>query len=204
MTTLEDIRELLVSSIAAITDKMEQLTAQVDTLSTSVLLVQDQVEILRASAPVQGTGAAPSARPPSRLSSINEEEGESDEATDEASAYTEDETDNVSNSERDGLQQLLLQQFARSQREERKLRTKEFQEMMGILRPVAGASSSTNQQPLVRSAPNFVKYDGKCDHSAVTQFIHQFETHFPLAKLRDPQDKVHLAAPHLTGEAVTW
>ncbi|MCO5578519.1 hypothetical protein L7F22_032362 [Adiantum nelumboides] len=51
---------------------------------------------------------------------------------------------------------------------------------------------------------NFTKYDGKIDHGAVNQFIHQFVAHFLLAKIKDPQDKVHLAAPHLTGEAVTW
>ena len=199
MASLEEIRELVLSSIAVVSAKMEQLTAHVEALSTTVALVQDQVTALSMSTPVHGTGAESSARPPSRLSIINEDEGESEEAMDEAFADNKEETDNVSNSDLDGLQ-LLLQQFARSQREERKLRTKEFQEMMGILRPAAGASSSTNQQPLVRSAPNFVKYDGKCDHGAVTQFIHQFVTHFPLAKIRDPQDMVHLAAPHLTGE----
>ena len=75
---------------------------------------------------------------------------------------------------------------------------------MGMLRPTAGASHSTTVQPLVRNAPNFTKYDGKCDHGAVTQFIHQFVAHFPLAKITDQQDKVHLAVPQLTREAVPW
>ena len=76
--------------------------------------------------------------------------------------------------------------------------------MMGMFHPNAGASHSTSVQPLARNAPNFTKYDGKCDHGAVTQFIHQFVAHFPLAKITDQQDKVHLAASHLTGEAVPW
>ena len=75
---------------------------------------------------------------------------------------------------------------------------------MAAIKAPSASSSSAAVQPLVRNSPNFTKYDGKCDHSAVNQFIHQFVAHFPLAKIKDPQDKVHLAAPHLTGEAVPW
>ena len=95
MTTLEDIRELVISSIVVMSAKMEQLTARVETISTSVALVQDQVGALSASTPVQGSGAKSSTRPPSRLSIINEEEGESEEATDEAFANIKEETTQI-------------------------------------------------------------------------------------------------------------
>lgn len=55
-----------------------------------------------------------------------------------------------------------------------------------------------------RTQPKFSKYDGKCDHLAVNQFIHQFNSYFPLVKPTNPHDKVHVAASHLTGEVVTW
>lgn len=77
--------------------------------------------------------------------------------------------------------QLLLDQFAWTQKDERELRLFEFQHLMSILRSPTGAHS-TEAQPLVQNSPNFTKYDGKCDHGAVSQFIHQFVAHFPLAK----------------------
>ena len=75
---------------------------------------------------------------------------------------------------------------------------------MGLFRPTAGIIVDAAALLLVRNTPNFTKYDGKCDHCVVNHVIHQFVAHFPLAKITDPQDKVHLAAPHLTGEAITW
>ncbi|MCO5568092.1 hypothetical protein L7F22_021788 [Adiantum nelumboides] len=81
---------------------------------------------------------------------------------------------------------------------------KELSELVAAIKAPHTPSSITAVQPLVRNSPNFTKYDGKIDHGAVNQFIHQFVAHFQGAKIKDPQDKVHLAAPHLTGEAITW
>lgn len=165
--------------------------------------------------PAHLSGAENPTQASRRLSCINEERENSEAALGEVSPDTEETEANIaSDPEMEGLQ-LLLHQFAQSQREERRLRTQEFAEerrlrtrefstMMGVLHPPAGASHSPAAQPLVRNAPNFTKYDGKCDHGAVAQFIHQFVAHFLLAKITDQQDKVHLAAPHLIGEAVPW
>ena len=114
----------------------------------------------------------------------------------------EDKVSNHSSSDKEALQ-MSLDRFSSDQRAERELRSHEFQTLMGLLRLAAGTAGAS-ALPLVRNTPNFTKYDGKCDHSVVNQFIHQFVAHFPLAKITDPQDKIHLAAPHLTGEAVPW
>ena len=98
----------------------------------------------------------------------------------------------------------MLDQFEKARRQERRLRKQEIFEPVAAIKAPSASSSSAAVQPLVRNSPNFTECDGECNHSAVNQFIHEFVAHFLLAKIKDPQDKVHLAAPHLTGEAVPW
>ena len=109
--------------MANLTTQMETMGSRLDDLSAQLLLVQGQVEVLNTQTPaLSGDDIMP---PPlrHRRRPISEE-GQSEDAKDEASDDDKEE-DNASNSDRDALQ-LLLQQFARSQREERRLRTKEF------------------------------------------------------------------------------
>lgn len=82
----------------------------------------------------------------------------------------------------------------------------QFQHTLSSVSPPIGATSQTAVTSTIvnRTQPKFSKYDGKCDHLAVNQFIHQFNAYFPLVKPTNPHDKVHVAASHLTGEVVTW
>lgn len=121
--------------------------------------------------------------------------------------YSDTEEDNMSfyrtTVEMNSMQKLMAQ-FEKARHQERRLWKQELLELVPAIKAPTAPSPSATSPPLVRNSPNFTKYDGKCDHGTVAQFIHQFVAHFPFAKIIDPQDKVHLAVPHLTGEAVPW
>lgn len=103
--------------------------------------------------PARGLGADTTARPTPKLSPIDEEHTEEIMDEDSLDAVEIDRASHRSTNKIKALQ-LLLNQFDKSQCEDRKLRTQEFQALMGMLRLAARASSI---QPLVRNAPNFTK-----------------------------------------------
>ena len=136
---MEEFKELFLTSISNLTEQMAQMGSRLEDLSTQVLLVQNQVEVLNTQTPAQGREDRYFIPTTFRAMPPIYEEGHTEDAMDEAFTDAAEE-DNASNSDRDGLQ-LLLQQFARSQREERRLRTQEFQAMMGMLSPNRRCSS---------------------------------------------------------------
>ncbi|MCO5553051.1 hypothetical protein L7F22_006572 [Adiantum nelumboides] len=143
-------------------------------------MTQQQVTALQESIPAQGSGSRAPQTPPhhARLSPIVE--GFKEEAVDETlfEAEDDDKSSYRTMDEANPLQQLL-EQFEKARVQERRLRKQELSELVAAIKA-----------PL--------------PPRALSQHNHWFKTHQTLPSMMDPQDKVHLAAPHLIGEAVTW
>ena len=83
--SMEEFKELFFTSTAKITEQLDQMGSRFDDLSTQVLLVQGQVEVLKEHIPAQGwVGDMPP--PPHHERPPKDKERSTDDTEDEASA----------------------------------------------------------------------------------------------------------------------
>ena len=138
-------------------------------------MTQQQVTALQARIPTQSSWSQEPQTPPTNkqllspiLEGIEEEKVEDEDISD----AEDDDKSLYRTTVEPNPMQLMLEQFEKAHRQERRLRKQEISELVAAIKTPGAPRSSTSVQPLVRNSPNFTKYDGKCDHGVVNQFIH--------------------------------